>query len=228
MASVVFVNALQVNFDSVLTVEHSGMVNMFKSLEDSGLKGFLEGSGWVYEEAVLEFFTNAKILAGTIVSLVGARRIAITKDTLIEVFELTSEGITNFLTIPKETALEIRRHFSGSDEPFKAPNKKRDMPIEFRLLHDIVAKALCTKAGSFDQVTSETLDLMIAITAGLKVNWAQILFQVLLNMVQTLNDNLRVSPFRSVPTAYSEGESGRIGEAEFPESTNKSVSTNLY
>ncbi|KZV32564.1 hypothetical protein F511_36772 [Dorcoceras hygrometricum] len=58
------------------------------------------------------------------------------------------------------------------------------MPIEFRLLHDIVAKALCAKAGSFDQVTSKKLDLMIAITAGLKFNWAQILFQVL-NMVQT-------------------------------------------
>ncbi|KZV20911.1 retinoblastoma-binding protein 5 [Dorcoceras hygrometricum] len=76
---------------------------------------------------------------------VGARRIAITKDTLIEVFELPSEGITNLLTIPKETTLETRQQFSGSVEPFKAPNKKRYMPIEFRLLHDIVAKALFTK-----------------------------------------------------------------------------------
>ncbi|KZV18020.1 hypothetical protein F511_39425 [Dorcoceras hygrometricum] len=141
-------------------MEHNGMVKMFKSLKDSGLKGFLEGSGSVYEEAVLEFFTNAKIVAGTIVSLVGARRIAITKDTLIEVFELPDQGINNFLTIPKEIALEMRRQFSGTDEPFKAPNKKRDMPIEFRLLHDIVAKDLCAKSGSFDQVTSEKLDLM--------------------------------------------------------------------
>ncbi|KZV41658.1 hypothetical protein F511_26459 [Dorcoceras hygrometricum] len=148
-----------VNFASVLTMEHSVMVKMFKSLEDLGLKGFLEASGSVYEEAVLEFFANAKVLAGTIVSLVGARNIAITKDTLIE--------------------------FSGSDEPFKAPNKKKEMKIEFRLLHDIVAKALCAKAGSFDQVTSEKLDIMIAITAGMKFNWAQILFQVLPNMVKT-------------------------------------------
>ncbi|KZV46747.1 hypothetical protein F511_30185 [Dorcoceras hygrometricum] len=185
MASVLFVNALQVNFASVLTMENCVMVKMFKSLEDSGLKGFLEVSGSVYEEAVLEFFANAKVLAGTIVSLVGDRNIAITKATFIEVFGLPSEGLTNFLTIPKVTVIEMRQQFSGSDEPFKAPNKKKEMKIEFRLLHDIVAKALSTKAGSFDQVTTERLDIIIAITAGLKVNWAQILFQVLLNMVKT-------------------------------------------
>ncbi|KZV40705.1 hypothetical protein F511_32591 [Dorcoceras hygrometricum] len=185
MASVLFVNALQVNFASVLTMEHSGMVKMFKSLEDSGRKGFLEASGSVYEEVFLEFFANAKVLAGKIVSLVGARNIEITKDTFIEVFGLPSEGLTTFLTILKETVIEMRRQFSGSDESFRAPNKKREMKIEFRLLHDIVAKVLCAKAGSFDQVTSEKLDIMIAITVGLRVNWAQILFQVLLNMVKT-------------------------------------------
>ncbi|KZV49974.1 protein ROOT PRIMORDIUM DEFECTIVE 1 [Dorcoceras hygrometricum] len=120
MASVLFVNALQVNFNSMLTMEHSGMVKMFKSLEDSGLIGFLNNC--------------------------------------------QSRGCSMY----SNTAVEIRRQFSGSDEPFMAPNKKRDMPIEFRLLHDIVAKALCAKSGSFDQVTSEKLDLMIANTAGLK------------------------------------------------------------
>ncbi|KZV56703.1 hypothetical protein F511_30048 [Dorcoceras hygrometricum] len=77
----------------------------------------------------------------------------------------------------------MRNRFSGSDEPFRAPSKKKGMKFEYRLLHDIVAKALCAKAGSFDVVTSEKFDLMVAITAGLKVNWAQVLFQVLLAMV---------------------------------------------
>ncbi|KZV53606.1 hypothetical protein F511_26870 [Dorcoceras hygrometricum] len=57
------------------------------------------------------------------------------------------------------------------------------MKMEFRLLHDIVARALCAKAGSFDMVTREKFDLMVAITSGLKGNWAQIIFQVLLAMV---------------------------------------------
>ncbi|KZV50398.1 hypothetical protein F511_28881 [Dorcoceras hygrometricum] len=41
----------------------------------------------------------------------------------------------------------MRQQFSGSDEPFKAPNKKKEMKIEFRLQHNIVAKALSAKAG---------------------------------------------------------------------------------
>ncbi|KZV21034.1 hypothetical protein F511_37048 [Dorcoceras hygrometricum] len=37
--------------------------------------------------------------------------------------------------------------------------------------------------GSFYMVTSENFDLMVTITVGLKVNWAQVLFQVLVAMV---------------------------------------------
>ncbi|KZV50801.1 hypothetical protein F511_16120 [Dorcoceras hygrometricum] len=139
-------------FASVLTMEHNGIVKVFKSLEDSGLKGFLEASGSVYEEVVLEFFANAKVLAGIIVSLVGARNIAITKDMFIEVFVVPFDGLTSFLTIPKETVIEMRQQFSGSNEPYKAPNKKNEMKIEFRLLHDIVAKALCAKAVLLNMV----------------------------------------------------------------------------
>ncbi|KZV57493.1 hypothetical protein F511_31869 [Dorcoceras hygrometricum] len=115
----------------------------------------------------------------------SARNIAITKNTMIEVFGLPYEGLSSFQTIPKETVLEMRQQLSGPDEPFRAPKKKREMKIEFHLLHDIVAKALCAKASSFDQVTSEKLEIMIAVYAGLKFNLAQILFQVLLNMVKT-------------------------------------------
>ncbi|KZV27673.1 hypothetical protein F511_11901 [Dorcoceras hygrometricum] len=42
MASSLFVNTLQVEFESVLAMEHTGMTRMFKSLEDTGLRGFLE------------------------------------------------------------------------------------------------------------------------------------------------------------------------------------------
>ncbi|KZV14038.1 hypothetical protein F511_44558 [Dorcoceras hygrometricum] len=183
MASSLFVSFMQVNFESVLTMEHSGMAKMFKSLEVSRLKGFLEASNSVYESVVIEFFANAKVIAGTIVSLAGTRKMALTKDKFTEAFGLPYEGLTNFLNIPKETVSEMRHQLSGSDEPFQAPNKKREMKTEFHLLHDVVTKALCAKAGSFDQVTSAKLNMMIAISAGLKFNWAQILFQVLLNMV---------------------------------------------
>ncbi|KZV33722.1 hypothetical protein F511_26485 [Dorcoceras hygrometricum] len=45
MDTTFIVNALQVNFESVLSMEHAVMVKMFQSLEESGLKGFL-GCFW--------------------------------------------------------------------------------------------------------------------------------------------------------------------------------------
>ncbi|KZV38598.1 hypothetical protein F511_25352 [Dorcoceras hygrometricum] len=183
MAASFFVNTLQVNFESVIAMEHTGMAHMFKSL-DTGLKGFWEASNSVYEGVVTEFFVNVKFIVGTIVSFVENRKMVITKDMFTEAFGLPSKGMIGFLDIPKETMVDMRKRFSGSDVPFRAPSKKKEMKMKFRLLHDIVAKALCAKAGSFDMVTSEKFDLMVAITAGLKVKWEHILFQVLLAMVK--------------------------------------------
>ncbi|KZV51126.1 hypothetical protein F511_43832 [Dorcoceras hygrometricum] len=77
----------------------------------------------------------------------------------------------------------MRSRFSATDVPFRAPSKKREMKVEYRLLHDIVAKSLCAKAGSFDTVKNEKFQLMVAISSGMTVNWAKILFRVLLGMV---------------------------------------------
>ncbi|KZV32270.1 hypothetical protein F511_20487 [Dorcoceras hygrometricum] len=119
MAASLSVNAMQVDFASVLAMEHTGMVRMFKSMEETCLKGFLEVSTFVFEGVVTEFFANVKVIAGTI------------------------------------AVVEMRTNFSGTEVPFRAPNKKKEMKLEYRLLHDIVAKALCAKAGSFDMVMLE-------------------------------------------------------------------------
>ncbi|KZV16185.1 hypothetical protein F511_11861 [Dorcoceras hygrometricum] len=185
MAAFFFVNDTQVDFASVIAMEHTSMVRMFKYLEDTWLKGFLEASGSMYEGAVLEFFANAKVVAGTVISFLANRKLALTKEFFAETFGLQTDGMVGFLVIPTETMVEMRRRFSGSDVPFRAPNKKKEMKMEYRLLHDIVAKALCAKAGSFDVGKSEKFDLMVAISAGLKVNWAQVLFQTLVAMVNT-------------------------------------------
>ncbi|KZV26454.1 boron transporter 4-like [Dorcoceras hygrometricum] len=57
------------------------------------------------------------------------------------------------------------------------------MKHEFRLLNDILAKALTVKGGSFDSVTVERFQMMTAIHYGLKVNWSKVLFNVLKDMV---------------------------------------------
>ncbi|KZV25926.1 hypothetical protein F511_30412 [Dorcoceras hygrometricum] len=145
MASSLFVNTLQVEFDSVFAMEHTGMTHMFKSLEDTGLKGFLKGTTFVFENAVTEFFINARVIAGTII-----------RDN-------------RSWDIPKETIVEMSSRFSATDVPFREPSKKREMQIEYRLLHDIVAKSLCAKVGSFDTVTCEKFEFMVAISAGISV-----------------------------------------------------------
>ncbi|KZV46999.1 hypothetical protein F511_30976 [Dorcoceras hygrometricum] len=135
------VNTLQVDFESVFAMEPSGMVERFKTLESTGLKGFLTATGSMYEATVGEFFANAKVISGTIVSFVANRKLALSKEMFAEAFGLPTEGMVGFLDIPKETA------------------------------------------GSFGVVTSEKFDLMVAIPAGLKVNWSQILFNTFLTMV---------------------------------------------
>ncbi|KZV41925.1 hypothetical protein F511_29153 [Dorcoceras hygrometricum] len=149
------VNTLHVNFESVLAMDHSGMVSMFKTLETTGLKGFLTATGSVYEAAVGKFFAIAKVIAGLIVTSVANRKLALSKEMFAETFGLPTEGMVGFLDIPKETLSEVRSLFSGSDVPFRVPIKKKETKIEFILLNDIVAK----------------------------VNWAQILFNTLVAMV---------------------------------------------
>ncbi|KZV35019.1 hypothetical protein F511_19766 [Dorcoceras hygrometricum] len=164
-------------------MEHAGMARMFKTLEETGLKRFLAASSSVYENAVIVFFAKAKVISGTIVSFVANQKLELAKDVFAETFGLPTEGMTSFLDIPNQTVVEMRGRFSGSEVPFREPIKNKEMIMKFRLLHDIVAKEFCAKAGSFDTVNTEKFDLMVAITAGLKVNWAQVLFQVLVAMV---------------------------------------------
>ncbi|KZV18338.1 hypothetical protein F511_23936 [Dorcoceras hygrometricum] len=153
MGASFFVKAMKVDFASVLAMEHTGMVRMFKTLEDTWLKGFLEASGSVYEDAVVELFANAKFVAGTIIISIANRKLVLTKEVIAEAFGLTTEGLVDFLDISSKTVAEMHLKF-------------------------------CT-AGSFDLVTSEKFDLMVAISAALKVNWAQVLFQILVAMVNT-------------------------------------------
>ncbi|KZV14151.1 hypothetical protein F511_44304 [Dorcoceras hygrometricum] len=88
MAASFFVHAMQVDFASVLSMEHIGMAKLFKSLEDTRLKVFLEASGSVYEGDVVEFFANVKVVAVTIISFVANRKLALTKDVFSETFGL--------------------------------------------------------------------------------------------------------------------------------------------
>ncbi|KZV31849.1 hypothetical protein F511_44510 [Dorcoceras hygrometricum] len=57
------------------------------------------------------------------------------------------------------------------------------MKIQYRQLHDILAKIIYVKAGSFDSVTRDRFMLMTAITFDVNINWSSLLFGVLREMV---------------------------------------------
>ncbi|KZV44248.1 hypothetical protein F511_43143 [Dorcoceras hygrometricum] len=100
-----------------------------------------------------------------------------------KVFDLPTEGITNFSEVPKDKVYDARSLFSQKGVQIDVHGKKKYMKHEFRLLNDILAKAITVKAGSFDSVTVERFQMMTAIQYGLKVNWGKVLFNVLKDMV---------------------------------------------
>ncbi|KZV19958.1 hypothetical protein F511_25704 [Dorcoceras hygrometricum] len=156
MASSYISNAMQINFDSGLGIQdNDGMVNMFRTLEATGLRGFLGCSSVLYEQELEQFFDTALIQDGVVTCAVSGKYVEISARTL----------------------------FSHYGKTVQFSCKKRLLKYEFRLLNDILAKSITVKAGSFDVVTHERFLMMTAIHFGIKVNWSKILFEVLKEMV---------------------------------------------
>ncbi|KZV37722.1 hypothetical protein F511_16262 [Dorcoceras hygrometricum] len=86
---------------------------------------FLDGTTSVFENAVTEFFVNAKVIAGTIVSTVCSRKLVVTDDTFSATFKLPIAGITGLADISKETIVEtchswLLRYFTCEKFEFMA------------------------------------------------------------------------------------------------------------
>ncbi|KZV33688.1 hypothetical protein F511_30697 [Dorcoceras hygrometricum] len=163
--------------------DHEGMVNMFKALEASGLRRFLGCESVLYETELGHFFDTALIQDEDITCVISGKFVSISPTLFATVFDLPSEGITNFSEVPKDKVYDARSLFSQKGVQIDVHGKKKYMKHEFRLLNDILAKAITVKAGSFDSVTVERFQMMTAIQYGLKVNWGKVLFNVLKDMV---------------------------------------------
>ncbi|KZV15628.1 hypothetical protein F511_40165 [Dorcoceras hygrometricum] len=184
MASSLIENAIQINFDSVLGIsDNDGMVNMFKALEASGLRGFLGCPSTLYERELDQFLDTAIVQEGDITCSVSGKYVAISESRFVGVFGLPTKGLTDISAVPKDLVYDARSIFSQSGEPVSFSCKKRLLKYEYLLLNDILAKSLTVKAGSFDAVTHERFLMMTAIHFGIKVNWSKILFEVLKDMV---------------------------------------------
>ncbi|KZV16295.1 hypothetical protein F511_28740 [Dorcoceras hygrometricum] len=184
MASAFSTYSYQINFESVLMMhDHDGMLNMFKALETSGLRGFLGCESVLYEKELEQFFETALVQGEDITGAVSGKFFSISQAQFAHVFALPTEGLVNFSEVPKDKVYDARTFFSKKGEQVEIHGKTKHMKDEFRLLNDIFAKAVTVKAGSFDAVTIERFQMMTAIHYGLKVNWGKVLFNVLKDMV---------------------------------------------
>ncbi|KZV38207.1 hypothetical protein F511_30223 [Dorcoceras hygrometricum] len=184
MASAFITYSYQINFESVLMIhDHEGMVNMFKALEASGLRQFLGCESVLYETELGHFFDTALIQDEDITCVISGKFVSISPTLFATEFDLPSEGITNFSEVPKDKVYDARSLFSQKGVQIDVHGKKKYMKHEFRLLNDILAKAITVKAGSFDSVTVKRFQMMTVIQYGLKVNWGTVLFNVLKDMV---------------------------------------------
>ncbi|KZV16373.1 hypothetical protein F511_31766 [Dorcoceras hygrometricum] len=183
MAVSFYSNAIHVDFDSVLAMDEPGMVSMFQALVASGLQGFLGCSAVVYEEALVEFFANGRVRDGLVVSSVDGVTVEISEELFAETFEIPVDGLGDLSEMPKDVIFDARSIVSLSGEPISLSGRKNQMKFEFRLLCDIVAKAISVKVASFNAITVEKFSLMTTVVCSVKMNWAKFLFNILKKMV---------------------------------------------
>ncbi|KZV21243.1 hypothetical protein F511_23198 [Dorcoceras hygrometricum] len=88
MAASLIHNALQVNFDSVLSFPHEGMVAMFKSLESTGLRGFMGCPFVLYEQYLEQFFSHAVVREDSLISIVQGKSLRLLKSVIKETDEI--------------------------------------------------------------------------------------------------------------------------------------------
>ena len=156
-------NTLQVDFESVLSLDIPAVLSMFRTLEASGLRRFLGGATVMHEKAVREFFKNARMVGDSIQSTVNGSDVLVNENVFSLFFELPSEGLISFGDIPVEVITEMLPVFISNGLSPAVSGKKKTLKIEYRLLCDINAKSLTAKAGSFDSYTGERIEVMVAI-----------------------------------------------------------------
>ncbi|KZV55009.1 hypothetical protein F511_33843 [Dorcoceras hygrometricum] len=183
MASSLISSSHHIDFDSVFGMEDASLAPVFESLITTGLKEFLGCPAIFYEAALTEFFANGSVRDGVVVSTIGGTVVEISESVFAATFELPSEGLTDLSDVPRNIVFDARGLFSDSKEQVSISCFKKELKIEYRLLHDILAKMIYVKAGYFDVVTRDRFMLMTAITFDVKINWSNLLFGVLKAMV---------------------------------------------
>ncbi|KZV19193.1 hypothetical protein F511_38995 [Dorcoceras hygrometricum] len=152
----------------VFGMEDASLAPVFESLFTTGLKEFLGCPAIFYEAALTEFFANGSVRDGLVVSTIGGTAFEISESVFATAFGLPYKGLTDLSDVLKNLVFDAWSLFYDSKEQVSISCFKKELKIEYRLLHDILAKTIYVKAGSFDAVTRDRFMLMTAITFDAK------------------------------------------------------------
>ncbi|KZV31060.1 hypothetical protein F511_16733 [Dorcoceras hygrometricum] len=183
MASFLISRSHHIDFDSVFRFDDAEIVQMFEYLVTKGLMEFLGCPAIFHENALTKFFANGSVRDGMVVSTIDGIAVEISESVFAATFGLPTEGLTDLSEVPRNLLSDAQRLFSAFEKEVRISCLKKEIKMQYRLLSDILAKSLFVKAGSFDAVTRDRFLLMTAITFDVKVNWGNLLFGVLKEMV---------------------------------------------
>ncbi|KZV38569.1 hypothetical protein F511_04274 [Dorcoceras hygrometricum] len=207
MASSLISRSHHIDFDSIFRFDDAEIVQMLEYLVTTGLMEFLGCPAIFHESALIEFFANGSVRDGMVVSTIGGIAVEIRESVFAETFGLPTEGLTDLSEVPRNLLSNAQSLFSASEKEVSTSCLKKEIKMQYRLLSNILAKSLFVKAGSFDAVTRDRFLLMTAITFEVKVNWGNLLFGVLKEMVTPdsrqakVNENVGVEEVGEAPRA---------------------------
>ncbi|KZV36801.1 hypothetical protein F511_09492 [Dorcoceras hygrometricum] len=146
MATSLIQNALQVNFDSVLSFPDEVMVQMFKYLESKRVRGFLGCPSVLYEDDLVVFFAHSLVREKEVISCVQGKFVGIVEEQFAGAFGLPTEELTSMYEVPKDLIYDARSVFSTSGEQI---NWRK---ILFDILKDMVTPSSKQAKGFAAQI----------------------------------------------------------------------------
>ncbi|KZV28791.1 hypothetical protein F511_22146 [Dorcoceras hygrometricum] len=136
MASSFYSNSQHIDFASVLAMNDPGMVSLFPALIASGPEGFLGCPEVVYQTALVDFFENASVRDGVIISTVAGQLVEISEEWFAEMFEMPVDGLEDVSEMPKDKIFDAKSIVSMTGEPVILSGLKSQMKIHYLLLCD--------------------------------------------------------------------------------------------
>lgn len=148
------------------------------------------GCGQGYSaEVITEFFANASVRNEIILSTVRGKKYNISQYNFADALDLPTSDIDLLTAVPNGNMEFWARQMTFSGALMIQHGDKKDLKMEFRWLANIVAKSILAKAGAYEKITLEKLQTMVLIASQIQVNWSDILFHILSEMVRGRNQS---------------------------------------